>query len=103
MGAGARTLGIEETLVEPPALTPPPTRHALFACLIALAVILHVCTAGWGQLYGETDGQYAGAAREMVAAHQWLVPTNDDVPRLQKPPLLYWLVMLWGNRFGSNA
>jgi 4-amino-4-deoxy-L-arabinose transferase-like glycosyltransferase len=103
MVAGARTFGIEETLLEPPALSPPPTRHALFACLIALAVVLHACTAGWGQLYGETDGQYAGAAREMIAAHQWLVPTNDGIPRLQKPPLLYWLLIASFKLFGTNA
>ena len=29
MTASARTLSIEETLLEPPALPPPPTRHAL--------------------------------------------------------------------------
>jgi 4-amino-4-deoxy-L-arabinose transferase-like glycosyltransferase len=103
MVAGARTFSIEETLLEPPALNPPPTRHALFACLIALAVVLHVCTAGWGQLYGETDGQYAGAAREMIAAHQWLVPTNDGIPRLQKPPLLYWMIIISFKLFGINA
>jgi 4-amino-4-deoxy-L-arabinose transferase-like glycosyltransferase len=103
MVAGARTFSIEETLIEPPAINPPPTRHALFACLIALAVVLHVCTAGWGQLYGETDGQYAGAAREMITAHQWLVPTNDGIPRLQKPPLLYWLLIVSFKLFGINA
>ena len=37
MTTGARTFSIKETLLEPQALTPPPTRHALFACLIALA------------------------------------------------------------------
>ncbi len=103
MVAGTRTFSIEQTLLEPQALAPPPTRHALFACLIALAVVLHVCTAGWGQLYGETDGQYAGAAREMIAAHQWLVPTNDGIPRLQKPPLLYWMIILSFKLFGINA
>jgi 4-amino-4-deoxy-L-arabinose transferase-like glycosyltransferase len=103
MVAGARTFNLEETLLEPPAISPPPTRHALFACLIALAVVLHVCTAGWSQLYGETDGQYAGAAREMIAAHQWLVPTNDGVPRLQKPPLLYWMLIVSFKLFGVSA
>ena len=66
MTAGARTLSIEETLLEPPALPPPPTRHALFVILIALAALLHVVTIGTGDLYSETEGQYAGAAREMV-------------------------------------
>ena len=103
MVAGARTLRLDETLIDPPAIAPPPTRHALFVFLIALAALLHGATASWGDLYNETDGQYAGAAREMMETHQWLVPTNDGVPRLQKPPLLYWLIIGSYKIFGVSA
>src|SRR5205809_781996 len=103
MTAGTQTLRLEETLLEPPALPPPPTRHALLAILIALAALLHVATIGSGDLYSETEGQYAGAAREMVESHQWLLPTNDGIPRLQKPPLLYWLIIVSFKLFGVNA
>src|SRR5262245_20239545 len=102
MTAGARTLSIEETLLEPPALPPPPTRHALLVILIALAALLHVVTIGTGDLYSETEGQYAGAAREMVASHNWLLPTNNGIPRLQKPPLLYWLIIASYKILGVN-
>src|SRR5213082_931953 len=103
MTASARTLTVEETLLEPPALPPPPTRHALFAILVALTALLHLGTIGSGDLYSETEGQYAGAAREMVETHQWLLPTNDGIPRLQKPPLLYWLIIISFKLFGINA
>lgn len=103
MIAGVRTLSIHETFVEPQALKPPPTRHALFVFLIALASLLHIATAGWGDLYNETDCQYAGAAREMLQSHQWLTPTNDGIPRLQKPPLLYWLILVSYKIFGVTA
>ncbi|HEY2142958.1 MAG TPA: glycosyltransferase family 39 protein [Candidatus Udaeobacter sp.] len=103
MTASARTLTVEETLLEPPALPPPPTRHALFAILVALTALLHIGTIGSGDLYSETEGQYAGAAREMVETHQWLLPTNDGIPRLQKPPLLYWLIIISFKLFGINA
>ena len=79
MTASARTLSIEETLLEPRTLPPPPTRHALLVILIALAALLHVVIVGTGDLYSETEGQYAGAAREMVASHNWLLPTNNDI------------------------
>jgi 4-amino-4-deoxy-L-arabinose transferase-like glycosyltransferase len=102
MTAGAHTLRLEETLLEPPALPPPPTRHALLIILIALAAMLHVVTIGTGDLYSETEGQYAGAAREMVASHNWLLPTNNGIPRLQKPPLLYWLIILSYKTLGVN-
>jgi 4-amino-4-deoxy-L-arabinose transferase-like glycosyltransferase len=103
MTAGARTFRIEETLLEPAALTPPSTRHALFAVLIALAALLHVATIGSGDLYSQTEGQYAGAAKEMVEAHTWLLPTNNGIPRLQKPPLLYWLIIVSFKLLGVNA
>jgi 4-amino-4-deoxy-L-arabinose transferase-like glycosyltransferase len=103
MVAGTQTLRIEETLLEPQALPPPPIRHALFVCLMALAALLHVATIGWGDLYGQTEGQYAGAAREMVHSHEWLLPTNDGVPRLRKPPMLYWLIIGSFKAFGVNG
>src|SRR5258707_10499387 len=102
MTANARTLSIEETLLDPPALPPPPTRHALLVILIALAALLHVVTIGTGDLYSETEGQYAGAAREMVASHNWLLPTNNGIPRLQKPPLLYWVIIASYKILGVN-
>lgn len=103
MTAGTRTLRIDETLLEPQAIPPPPTRHALFVILIALAALLHVTTIGSGDLYSQTEGQYASAAREMVETNQWLLPTNDGIPRLQKPPLLYWLIIISFKLFGVNA
>jgi 4-amino-4-deoxy-L-arabinose transferase-like glycosyltransferase len=103
MTAGVRSLSLEETLLEPPALPPPPMRHALLVILIALAGLLHVATIGSGDLYSQTEGQYAGAAREMVETHHWLLPTNNGAPRLQKPPLLYWLIIISFKLFGVNA
>jgi 4-amino-4-deoxy-L-arabinose transferase-like glycosyltransferase len=103
MTAGVRSLSLEETLLEPPALPPPPMRHALLVTLIAFAGLLHVATIGSGDLYSQTEGQYAGAAREMVEAHHWLLPTNNGAPRLQKPPLLYWLIIISFKLFGVNA
>src|SRR5437762_4136203 len=102
MTASAGTLSIEETLLNPPALPPPPTRHALLVIVIALAALLHVVTIGTGDLYSETEGQYAGAAREMVARYDWLLPTNNGMPRLQKPPLLYWLIISSYKILGVN-
>jgi 4-amino-4-deoxy-L-arabinose transferase-like glycosyltransferase len=103
MHVAANTLSIEETLLQPRAINPPPVRHALLVCLLALTALLHVATIGWGDLYSQTDGQYAGAAREMFAEHHVLLPTNDGVQRLQKPPLLYWLLIGSFQLFGVSA
>ena len=90
-------------MLEPPALTPPPVRHALFVCVVALAALLQLATVGWGDLYGHTEGQYAGAAREMMESNRWLEPTNDGIPRLRKPPLLYWMMIASFKLFGTNT
>src|SRR5207249_7061026 len=74
MVTGTGTLSIEETFLGPQTLPPPPTRHALFAILIALGVLLHFGTIGIGDLYSETEGQYAAAAREMIQSDQYLLP-----------------------------
>jgi 4-amino-4-deoxy-L-arabinose transferase-like glycosyltransferase len=104
MSSGNPALTLDEAFLPPRALEPPPIRRALFIFVLCLTALLHVATVGWGDLYNETDGQYAGAAREMLESHQWLMPTNDGVPRLQKPPLLYWAIAVSLKAFGlTNA
>jgi 4-amino-4-deoxy-L-arabinose transferase-like glycosyltransferase len=100
MSSGNPAISLDDIFLAPRALAPPPVRRALFGFLIILTAVLHIATAGWGDLYNETDGQYAGAAREMIESHNWLVPTNDGIPRMQKPPLVYWAIALSLKAFG---
>ena len=103
MVAGARTFGLEDTYLEPQILNPPPTRHALLAFLLVLAAIVHIGTAGWGDLYDGVEGQLAGGAREMLESQRWLLPTNNGVPQLETPPLAYWILALSYKIFGLSA
>lgn len=102
MVAGARTFSLEETFLPAHILNPPPTRHALLAFLLALAAVLHVGTAAWGDLYDGVEGQVAGGARAMISSGDWLVPTNNGVPQLETPPLAEWTVALSYQVFGVN-
>ena len=72
----ADTLSLEETLLEPRRFA---AAHAplFLVILIALAALLHVVTIGTGDLYSETEGQYAGAAREMIASRQLVAPNEQ--------------------------
>jgi len=103
MSAGAHTFSLDDTFIEPQVLEPPPTRHALFLILLALASLLLIGTAGWGDLHDGAEGQLAGGAREMLASRQWLMPTVNDVPQLQTPPLLYWLIIVSYKVFGVTV
>lgn len=103
MVAGARTFSLEETFLSPQILNPPPTRHALLAFLLALTAVLHIGTAGWGDLYDGDESQVAAAAREIVQSQQWMLPTNNGVPLAQTPPLGRWSVAASCKIFGINA
>jgi 4-amino-4-deoxy-L-arabinose transferase-like glycosyltransferase len=72
--------------------------------IVALAALLCVYsfTCGAPRLFDQIDGQYAGAAREMMERGDWLTPTQDGVPRLQKPPFVYWCETLSMGLFGVN-
>lgn len=72
------------------------------AATLLLVCALYLSCMGVPRLFDQIDGQYAGAAREMVTRGDLLVPTQDGVPRLQKPPLLYWLEIASFKAFGMN-
>src|SRR5260370_767412 len=54
------------------------------------------------QITRPKDNMLIAQCRQMVETHQWLLPTNDGIPRLQKPPLLYWLIIVSFKLFGIN-
>src|SRR5262249_22673151 len=47
--------------------------------------------------------RYAEIPREMLQRGEWVVPYLQSEPYLDKPPLLYWLVMLSYQVFGVHA
>jgi len=92
MVTGARTFSLEDTFLSPQILNPPPTRHALLAFVLVLAAVLHISTAGQGELSDGAEGQLGGGARAMVESHHWLLPRNNGTPIPETPLLAYWLV-----------
>ncbi len=64
-----------------------------------LAVVLAFCAflffygaAGFG-LTGADEPRYAQIAREMWERHDWILPTLNGAPWLEKPALYYWEAM----------
>ena len=74
---------------------------------LVLIALLYLGASFGPALFDQNEAQYAGAVREMLDRPQdyipatrnrlerghWYIPTNDGIPRLQKPPLVYWLLM----------
>ncbi len=48
------------------------------------------------------DALFAEIPREMAAQGNWVVPTHHGQPDYQKPPLLYWLIMISYATFGVH-
>jgi 4-amino-4-deoxy-L-arabinose transferase-like glycosyltransferase len=65
--------------------------------IVAVAALVQFCIFLEDKPVTNTfEGRVALSAREMLLRHDWLVPRVANVPRLQKPPLAYWLVAsLW--------
>ena len=61
---------------------------------VILALGLIVLTFGIGDygFYEPHEGHFGGVGYEMLLRGDWVTPTLNGVPYLNKPPLLYWLV-----------
>lgn len=77
----------------------------LYLQLSALAkrawLLLFIAIAGfylWGlgsfPLVGPDEPRYAEVAREMLVRRDFITPTLGGLPWFEKPPLLYWMMML---------
>jgi 4-amino-4-deoxy-L-arabinose transferase-like glycosyltransferase len=81
-------------------------RNKLLA--VQLVLVLGVCGfffffgLGAFGLLGADEPRYAQIAREMFARHDWIVPTLNGVPWLEKPALLYQKMMSSYMLFGVS-
>lgn len=83
---------------------------------LLLIAVLYLATSMGPAIFDQNEAQYAGAVREMLnrpgdyveaTRHQpergrWYVPTNDGIPRLQKPPFVYWFLLASMKTLGVN-
>jgi 4-amino-4-deoxy-L-arabinose transferase-like glycosyltransferase len=68
----------------------------------SLIAVFYLGSCGFPRLLDQIDGQYAGAAREMISRNDWIVPTQNGIPRLRKPPLAYWMEVVSLRSIGQN-
>src|SRR5580704_3637006 len=73
---------------------------ALLLLLLLPGLLLYPCLSFY--LFEPDEGRYAEIPREMLERGDWIVPYLQGEPYLDKPPLLYWLVMLSYQVFGIS-
>lgn len=78
------------------------TRKVVLFSILCLVFSLYILTNFLPAIYDETDSQYSAASKEMIASEDWLIPTNNQVPRLHKPPLVYFTQIISMKIFGVN-
>jgi 4-amino-4-deoxy-L-arabinose transferase-like glycosyltransferase len=76
-----------------PADTDCRVRFAPLLLVLLLPAVLLYPSRGF-HLLEPDEGRYAQIPREMLERGEWVVPTLQGEPYLDKPPLLYWLVAL---------
>ncbi len=69
---------------------------------LAFITLLYVGVSFTPVIFDDNEGLYAGAVREMHARHDWLVPMSNGFPRVQKPPLVYWTMLVSTSVLGEN-
>jgi 4-amino-4-deoxy-L-arabinose transferase-like glycosyltransferase len=77
-------------------------RAGHYALLAAVAAGLFLVNLGGPSLWDIDEGNNAEAAREMMQANKWVIPTFNFVLRTDKPALLYWLQISAYHVFGVN-
>src|SRR6185295_4613278 len=75
------------------------THHIL---LIAVASLVFFTNLGRMRLMDRDEPRNAGCAAEMLARHDWVVPTFNAELRTHKPVLTYWFMMTAYSVFGVN-
>ncbi len=84
-----------------PAPVRAPVRWQAVALLLLLpGALLYPCLAF--RLFEPDEGRYAEIPREMFQRGEWVVPVLGGEPYLDKPPLVYWLVMVSYRVFGVH-
>jgi 4-amino-4-deoxy-L-arabinose transferase-like glycosyltransferase len=73
---------------------------ALLLLVVLPGALLYPCLGF--HLFEPDEGRYAEIPREMLTRGEWVVPYLQGQPYLDKPPLLYWLVMASYRLFGVH-
>jgi 4-amino-4-deoxy-L-arabinose transferase-like glycosyltransferase len=77
-------------------------RWGHYLLLLAVWAVLTLPNLGAARLWDIDEGNNAEAAREMLDADNWTIPTFNFALRVDKPALLYWLQIACYQTFGVS-
>ncbi|MDD4933878.1 MAG: glycosyltransferase family 39 protein [Methylacidiphilaceae bacterium] len=83
-------------------VAPPVGTRLLFFALPLLSLLLSLSGSSALPLIDRDEPRFAEATREMGERGEWSVPFFNGAYRLDKPPLIYWLMGVCFRIFGEN-
>ncbi|MBN2430017.1 MAG: glycosyltransferase family 39 protein [Acidobacteria bacterium] len=72
---------------------PPRRQRLLVWALLGIVLLTVLVVIGQYGFFGPDEPRYARIAQEMLERGDAVLPTLKGVPWMEKPPLLYWLIM----------
>ena len=88
--------------MNPPRVNPSQPSRTDLLLLVAFCVFLFLYGLGSFGLVGADEPRYAQVAREMLERSDWVTPTLQGKPWLEKPAFYYWQAMLSFRVLGVN-
>ncbi len=70
--------------------------------ILALAIAPYFIGLGSSSLWDSNEAFYAETPREMIESADYINPSFNYQPRFNKPPLSYWVVVLFYKAFGVS-
>jgi 4-amino-4-deoxy-L-arabinose transferase-like glycosyltransferase len=80
-----------------------PTQRLALALLLASAVVLFFVDLGGASIWDANEAFYVETPREMVERGDYVFPTFNYEPRVNKPVLSYWIVAGFYNVLGVSV
>jgi 4-amino-4-deoxy-L-arabinose transferase-like glycosyltransferase len=72
------------------------------AVIVGAGVLVFFTNLGSAALWDDDEPNYAACAREMLDRNDWVVPTYNGSLFPQKPPLMYWTMIVGFKLFGIH-
>jgi 4-amino-4-deoxy-L-arabinose transferase-like glycosyltransferase len=79
------------------------TRRLILTVLLAAALCPYVIGLGASSIWDANEAFYVETPREMIERGDWVFPTFNYEPRLNKPVLSYWIVGAFYTLFGVSV
>jgi 4-amino-4-deoxy-L-arabinose transferase-like glycosyltransferase len=78
-------------------------RSTLLAVLLALAIVPYFIDLGGSAIWDANEAFYVETPRQMLERGDYITPSFNDEPRINKPVLSYWIVAGFYHLFGVSV